>query len=151
MYEEKLEEEKSVVLRDTREVLVKSVTEINIKSERGDKPILEVNPVSIVPTFRPVLQEIIDPSKRDEITFNNGSPMSLDKSIITSTSEKKDIRLKREVSKIFKNNFYDVDEYRADINNYLRKAEVNIINYYYKLIFFNINTLIYYNIFGFFF
>ncbi|KAK0158871.1 hypothetical protein PV328_009814 [Microctonus aethiopoides] len=123
VYEEKLEEEKSVVLRDTREVIVKSVTEINIKSERGDKPILEVNPVSIVPTFRPVLQEIIDPSKRDETAFNNGSPMSLDKSIITSTTEKKDIRLKREVSKIFKNDYYDVDEYRADINNYLRKAE----------------------------
>ncbi|XP_074095853.1 cyclin A [Cotesia typhae] len=146
VYEEKVEEkqhqhqQKTVVFRDhDTQVQVNRVTEITSSStstvsikDNERRPVLEVNPVSIVSTYRPVLQEIPDPTielckRTDE--YHPGSPMSLDKSIVSMMSielPKKDSRNnKRDVVKTLKNNFYDVDEYRADIYNYLRIAETH--------------------------
>lgn len=124
VYEDKLVEETSVVLRetrDTREIQIKQVTEISVKAER-EKPTLEVNPstVSIVQPFRALLQE-----KRDEPLFSPTVPMSLEKSLtFLESGKKQDSKSKREACKTLKDSFYDVDEYRADIYNYLRIAEV---------------------------
>lgn len=51
-------------------------------------------------------------------------PMSLEKSFSYADDERKSLALKREASRALRSNFYDVDEYRADIYNYLRFAEV---------------------------
>lgn len=128
-----------MVFRDhDTQVQVNRVTEITSSStstvsikDNERRPVLEVNPVSIVSTYRPVLQEIPEPTielckRTDE--YHPGSPMSLDKSIasmMSIESAKKELRSnKRDGVKTLKNNFYDVDEYRADIYNYLRIAEV---------------------------
>lgn len=130
IYEDKLEEETTVVLRESsRDINIKKITEVTIKT---DKPILEVNPVSIVPTLRPVLQEINtniceDNNYQDDDDDNNSPVLSVEKSIDFMDSMKNDMKAKREASKIIINNFYDIEEYRADIFNYLKIAEVIII------------------------
>ncbi|THK33267.1 cyclin-A2 [Diachasma alloeum] len=127
IYEDKLEEETQVVLRETRntrEIQVKKATEVAINSTRAKN--VELTSVSIVPPFRPVLGEIGNEKKekeKDIPLFNRASPLSLEKSICLTDSGKKGLRAKREATKVSKSNFYDVDEYRADIYNYLRVAE----------------------------
>ncbi|XP_008549422.1 cyclin-A1 [Microplitis demolitor] len=152
IYEEKVEEkqqqhqQKTLLLHDHEtQVQVKRITEVTSSSsstttttstvsikDNERRPVLEVNPVSIVPAYRPVLQEIIDPTielcKRTNDDYHPASPMSLDKSIaslMSIESAKKELRNKRDNVKALKNNFYDVDEYRADIYNYLRIAETH--------------------------
>ncbi|KAG7204794.1 hypothetical protein KM043_005201 [Ampulex compressa] len=123
VYEDKLEKETSVVLRETKEKRdVKTKQEIIVKSER-EKPRLEVNPTSVIslPIFGNNVQET-NQKKQDDI-FTQDSPMSLEKSITHSTSSKKELRARRESSKETRINIFDVDEYRADIYNYLRIAE----------------------------
>lgn len=128
VYEEKLEE-KSVVLceaQDTRLINVKQITEKIIIS-KSENSLETSKHLSIVPAYRPALHEVTDIIK-DVEKFNPELPMSLEKTILSSSaSEKKEARAKRDAAKVLTNNFYDVDEYRADIYNYLRKAEVRII------------------------
>lgn len=50
--------------------------------------------------------------------------MSLEKSLTYSNSSVEEYRTRRESNKEFRTNFFDVDEYRADIYNYLRVSEV---------------------------
>ncbi|XP_015596882.1 cyclin-A2 [Cephus cinctus] len=129
VYEDKLEQETSVALRESKDIAKESkplALKAELKTER-DKPILEVNPttVSIQPSIRAVLQEI--DQKKNEDLFPGEMPMSLEKSVekshSTSSDPRKDLRAKREASKSMRVNFFDVDEYRADIYNYLRVAE----------------------------
>ena len=87
IYEDKLEEETSVALRETRDKK-EAKEKQDIKFER-EKP----------------------------------SPMSLEKSVPYLSSSKKDLQKRRESIKEMRMNFFDVDEYRADIYNYLRVAE----------------------------
>ncbi|XP_053976658.1 cyclin-A2 isoform X1 [Hylaeus anthracinus] len=121
IYEDKLEEETSVALRD-----IKDKKEINekhdVKSER-EKPRLEVNSINIsnLSTFCNAIQDI-NQKKQNELIFSHDSPMSLEKSIPYSSS-KKELERRRESIKEMRMSFFDVDEYRADIYNYLRAAE----------------------------
>ncbi|KAL2712668.1 cyclin-A2 [Vespula squamosa] len=123
VYEDKLEEETSVVLRDSkeeREVVTKQ--EVTVQSEQK-KPRLDINSLSIndLPVFCNNLQEIIK-SKQDD-ALPQGSPMSLEKSLLFPNSSKKDNRTNKESSRELRINFFDVEEYRADIYSYLRVAE----------------------------
>ncbi|XP_015521403.1 cyclin-A2 [Neodiprion pinetum] len=122
IYEDKLEKETSVALRETKEskeTKGKQIADMT-KVER-EMPVLDVVP-PILPSLRAALQEI-NKKKRDEPFFPQESPMSLEKSICLLDSSRKDIAAKREASKALRLNFFDVDEYRADIYNYLRSAE----------------------------
>ncbi|KAF7378978.1 cyclin-A2 [Vespula maculifrons] len=123
VYEDKLEEETSVVLRDSkeeREIVTKQ--EVTVQSEQK-KPRLDINSLSIndLPVFCNNLQEIIK-SKQDD-ALPQGSPMSLEKSLLFPNSSKKDNRTNKESSRELRINFFDVEEYRADIYSYLRVAE----------------------------
>lgn len=124
VYEDKLVEETSVVLRETREsaeIKIKQTSEISIKLDQ-EKPKLQVNPsnVGVVPPF---CSEILE--KREDSLFPQAVPMSLDKSLaFLDSGKKQELKAKREACKTLKNSFFDVDEYRADIYNYLRVAEV---------------------------
>ncbi|CAK9825104.1 G2/mitotic-specific cyclin-A [Anthophora retusa] len=124
IYEDKLEEETSVALRDTRDKKEMKEKQ-DIKSER-EKPRLEVNPISVsnLPTFCNTIQDI-NQKKENEVIFSEDSPMSLEKSLSYSSSSKKDLQKRRESIKEMRMNFFDVDEYRADIYNYLRAAETH--------------------------
>ncbi|XP_076249805.1 cyclin A [Calliopsis andreniformis] len=122
IYEDKLEEETSVALRDTREK--KDIKEQqDVKSER-EKPWLEVNPINVsnLPAFCNTVQDI-NKKTQNEAIFSHGSPMSLEKSVPYSSSSKKELQKRRESVKEMRMNFFDVDEYRADIYSYLRTAE----------------------------
>lgn len=106
----------------------------NITFER-EKPRLEVNPINVsnLPTFYNAIQDI-NQKKENEITFSQGSPMSLEKSISYLSSSKKNHQKRRKSIKEMRMNFFDVDEYRADIYNYLRVAEVCIcLKFFFKL------------------
>lgn len=124
VYEDKLEKETSVALRETKESkepkTKQAAVEITTKVER-EKPVIDAIP-AILPQLRAALQEI-NQKKRDEPFLPQESPMSLEKSMSFTDSSKKDIAAKREASKALRLNFFDVDEYRADIYNYLRSAE----------------------------
>ncbi|KAG9436706.1 cyclin-A2 [Apis mellifera carnica] len=124
IYEDKLEEETSVALRDTKDKKEMREKE-NITFER-EKPRLEVNPINVsnLPTFYNAIQDI-NQKKENEITFSQGSPMSLEKSISYLSSSKKNHQKRRKSIKEMRMNFFDVDEYRADIYNYLRVAETH--------------------------
>ena len=124
IYEDKLQEETSVALRETntgKELKIKHVSEqiTTVKLEK-EKPVLEVNPSPVkgLPLSIHILEE------KDEKKENVECPMSLDKSLSFAESAKKDIRTKAEISKAIRTNFFEVNEYRADIYNYLRSAEV---------------------------
>ncbi|XP_017757033.1 PREDICTED: cyclin-A2 [Eufriesea mexicana] len=122
IYEDKLEEETSVALRDTKDK--KEIKEKeDVKSER-EKPRLQVNPINVsnLPTFCNTMQDI-NQKKEIEIIFSQGSPMSLEKPTFHSSSSKKNLQKRRESIKELRMNFFDVDEYRADVYNYLRAAE----------------------------
>lgn len=126
IYEDKLEEETSVALRDTRDNKKELKEKQEVKSER-EKPRLEVNPIKVsnLPTFCNAIQDV-NLKKESDVAFSQDSPMSLEKSVPYSTS-KKDLQKRRESTKELRMNFFDVDEYRADIYNYLRAAEVCIL------------------------
>ncbi|XP_012287078.1 cyclin-A2 [Orussus abietinus] len=133
VYEDKLEEETSVVLRESKEIVkvtVKQTTEISSKVEWKEPP-AESKPVAanVLPTVRASPKEKDINEEIKESLFEGlshslieESPMSLEKSTF-SGSTRKDRRALRETSKALRINFFDVDEYRADIYNYLRTAE----------------------------
>ncbi|OXU29124.1 hypothetical protein TSAR_013877 [Trichomalopsis sarcophagae] len=127
IYEDKLQTESSIVLRDaheTKKIEVKQSTEVKVTVER-EKPILEVNPTiqSTVQPYRPVLQEI-EEYKHENVLSPEEGPMSLDKSLLLTGSNQKDSRSRREICKTSRSNFYDIDEYRADIYHYFKSVEV---------------------------
>ncbi|XP_066592449.1 cyclin-A2-like [Prorops nasuta] len=123
IYEDKLEEETSVVLRETIET-----KEVNVKQEvllkiEAEKPTLEVNP--IINSLEEFANNLCksSPDGKNEV-YNHESPMALDKSAIFSSSKKREQDNKKDSLKKYRINFFDVDEYRADIYNYLRCAEM---------------------------
>ncbi|KAL6425946.1 hypothetical protein ACFW04_008922 [Cataglyphis niger] len=127
IYEDKLEEETSVVLRDSKEKReIKVVQEIVAKSNK-EQPRIETITTSSVnfAAFRSTIEEICQ-NKQDDI-FSKDSPMSLEKSLekslTYSSSSNKEYKTRREYIKEMRTNFFDVDEYRADIYNYLRISE----------------------------
>ncbi|KZC10100.1 PREDICTED: cyclin-A2 [Dufourea novaeangliae] len=123
IYEDKLEEETSVALRDTKDK--KEVKDKqDVKSDKK-KPRLEVNPISVssLTTFCNGNVQDVHQKKQTETIFPCDSPMSLEKSVPYSSSSKKELQRRRESMKEIRMNFFDVDEYRADIYNYLRVAE----------------------------
>ncbi|XP_072747434.1 cyclin-A1 isoform X2 [Anoplolepis gracilipes] len=130
IYEDKLEEETSVVLRDSKEKReIKVVQEIVAKSNK-EQPRIEITTSSVnFAAFRSTIEEICQ-SKQDDI-YSKNTPMSLEKSseksleksLTYSSSSNKEYKTRREHIKEMRTNFFDVDEYRADIYNYLRISE----------------------------
>ncbi|XP_076302514.1 cyclin A isoform X1 [Lasioglossum baleicum] len=123
IYEDKLEEETSVVLRDTRDKK-ELKNKQDFMSER-EKPRLEVTPmiVSNLQTFCNANIQGIHQKKQDEEMVHHDSPMSLEKSVPYSPSLEKELQRRRCSMKESLESFFDVDEYRADIFQYLRVAE----------------------------
>ncbi|XP_015178049.1 PREDICTED: G2/mitotic-specific cyclin-A isoform X2 [Polistes dominula] len=109
VYEDKLEEETSVVLRDSkddRDVIINQ--EVTVPSEQK----------------KPSLQEIIN-GKQDDKSLLQDTPIFPDKPLLfNSSSSNEENRINKESSRELRNNFFDVEEYRADIYSYLRVAEV---------------------------
>lgn len=130
IYEDKLQEETSVALRETnesKELKIKHVSEqvTTIKVEK-EKPTLQVSPTPINKIVTSTIQIHHDDDDNDEDLKKDNveCPMSLEKSISSfSDSLKKDSRTKAEINKAIRTNFFEVNEYRADIYNYLRSAE----------------------------
>jgi len=138
IYEDKLEEETSVALRNSKEN--KEIKETIAKSEK-EQPRLEIHTIDNTSTyaFCNKIKEV-DQKKKDDI-LSKDSPMSLgmslEKSLTYSSSSNEEYRLRRECNKELRINIFDVDEYRADIYNYLRTSEVYACFYsinLYKLI-----------------
>ncbi|KAI4477716.1 PREDICTED: cyclin-A2 isoform X2 [Polistes canadensis] len=125
VYEDKLEEETSVVLRDSKEERdVIANQEVTVPSGQK-KPRLDINSLSIndFPVICNSLQEIINGKQQDD-GFIQDTPISPDKSLLfSSSSSNKESRTNKESSRELRNNFFDVEEYRADIYSYLRVAE----------------------------
>lgn len=118
IYEEKKEEPAFPIYKDLQEETAKVKKEIPVPKE-VKVPTAENN-VKLPP--RPVLEEI-----KDEEIVPKEIPMSLEKSFSQlSDSAKSDSRSKREACKVTRSNLYDIDEYRADIYNYFRIAEVSL-------------------------
>lgn len=123
-----MEEETSVVLRNSKEKKeAKAVQETIAKSDR-EQPRLEIRTVNSTSTyvFSSKIEEAY-PNKQDDV-LSKDSPMSvgmsLEKSLTYSSSSNDEYRTRRECNKELRTNFFDVDEYRADIYNYLRVSEV---------------------------
>jgi hypothetical protein len=107
VYEDKLVEEKAVVLRDSKPV----ASDINNKTKSIDLP------ATITNLHRQPLQELIVKHDVFEEDSTGGSPMSLDKSGILVSPVKQRSKSAQEL-------LLDVDEYREEIYLYLREAEV---------------------------
>lgn len=107
IHEEKLIEEKAVVLRDSKH----QVSDISSKVRSVDLP------EAITSLHRQPLQEISVRHDFFEEDSTGGSPMSLDRSGILSTPVKQKSKSAQEL-------LLDVDEYREEIYLYLREAEV---------------------------
>jgi len=107
VYEDKLVEEKAVVLRDSKP----------LASDISNKIKSVALPATITNLHRQPLQEII--VKHDDFEEDNTecSPMSLDKSGILVSPVK-------QRSKSAQKLLLDVEEYREEIYRYLREAEV---------------------------
>lgn len=108
IHEDKLVEEESVVLRDSKPL----ASDINISKVR------QVDlPATIIKLHRQPLQEISVKHDIFEEDCTEGSPMSLDRSGILSTPIKPRSKSAQEL-------LLDVDEYKEEIYLYLREAEV---------------------------
>jgi len=107
VYEDKLVEEKAVVLRDSKP----------LASDISNKTRSVSLPATITNLHRQPLQEIIVKHDEFEEDSTGGSPMSLDKSVILVSPVK-------QRSKSAQRLLLDVDEYREEIYQYLREAEV---------------------------
>lgn len=123
-----MEEETSVALRNSKEKKeTKVVRETVAKSDR-EQPRLEIRTVDSTSTyvFCSKIEEVC-PIKQDDV-LSKDSPMSvgmsLEKSLTYSSSSNEEYRIRREYNRELRTNFFDVDEYRADIYNYLRVSEV---------------------------
>lgn len=127
IYEDKLEEETSVVLRDSMEKKETIVVQEIVAKSNKEQPRIDLITTSSVnfATFRSSIEEICQ--NKEENIFSKDSPMSLEKSLqkslTYSSSSNKEYKTRREYIKEMRTNFFDVDEYRADIYNYLRSSE----------------------------
>lgn len=127
IYEDKLEEETSVVLRDSMEKKETIVVQEIVAKSNKEQPRIDTITTSSVnfATFRSSIEEICQ--NKEENIFSKDSPMSLEKSLekslTYSSSSNKEYKTRREYIKEMRTNFFDVDEYRADIYNYLRVSE----------------------------
>lgn len=108
IHEDKLVEEKSVVLRDSKP----QASDIN-----GSKIRQLSLPATITNLHRQPLQEICVKHDIFEDDNTGGSPMSLDRSGVLSTPIKQRSKSAQEL-------LLDVDEYKEEIYLYLREAEV---------------------------
>lgn len=126
IYEDKLEEETSVVLRDTKEKKETKFKQEPMGKVDKESPRLEISTTTVnnLAVFHDSMEEIHQKGQ-DNVLFLEDSPMSLEKTLTYSNSSKKELRSKRESSRGFGGSLIDVDEYRADIYNYLRMAEVH--------------------------
>ncbi|KAL0101501.1 hypothetical protein PUN28_018968 [Cardiocondyla obscurior] len=124
IYEDKLEEETSVALRYSKEK--KDMKTVQETTER-DQQRLEVHTIETTSTY--VFHSKVEDacSKMQDNVSSKDSPMSvgmsLEKSLTYSSSSNDDYRTRRECNKELRTSFFDVDEYRADIYNYLRVSE----------------------------
>ena len=105
----------------------KEVKETIAKSDK-EQPRLEIHTIDSTSTYLFCNKiEEVDQKKKDDI-LSKDSPMSLgmslEKSLTYSSSSNEEYRLRRECNKELRINIFDVDEYRADIYNYLRTSEV---------------------------
>lgn len=107
IHEDKLVEEKAVVLRDSKSV----ASDINNKIKLLDLP------ANITDLHRQPLQEIIIKHDIFEEDSTGESPMSLDRSGIPVSPMKQRSKSAHEL-------LLDVDEYKEEIYLYLRGAEV---------------------------
>lgn len=123
-----MEEETSVALRKEKKE-VKAVQEQSAKSDR-EQPRLEICTIDSTAAyaFCSKIKEVCL-NKQDDV-LSKDSPMSvgmsLEKSLTYSSSSNEEYRSRRECNKELRTNFFDVDEYRADIYNYLRLSEVQL-------------------------
>lgn len=128
-----MEEETSVVLRDSMEKKETIVVQEIVAKSNKEQPRIDLITTSSVnfATFRSSIEEICQ--NKEENIFSKDSPMSLEKSLqkslTYSSSSNKEYKTRREYIKEMRTNFFDVDEYRADIYNYLRSSEVCISVY----------------------
>ncbi|XP_071645143.1 cyclin-A1 [Temnothorax longispinosus] len=127
IYEDKLDKETSVALRHSKEKKeVKAVQETTAKLDR-EQPRLEIRTADSTSTyvFCSKIEEVC-PNKQNDV-LSKDSPMSvgmsLEKSLTYSSSSNDEYRTRRECNKELRTSFFDVDEYRADIYNYLRVSE----------------------------
>lgn len=129
-----MEEETSVALRNSKDQEVKVVQETTAKSDR-EQPRLEICTADSTSTyvFHSKIEEVCQ-TKRDD-ALSKDSPMSvgmsMEKSLIYSSSSNEEYRTRRECNKELRTNFFDIDEYRADIYNYLRVSEVHFFSFYF--------------------
>lgn len=125
IYEDKLEEETLVALRKEKKE-AKAVQEQTVKSDR-EQPRLEIRTVDSTSAYA-FCSKIEEVCLNKQNALSKDSPMSigmsLEKSLTYSSSSNEEYRSRREYNKELRTNFFDVDEYRADIYNYLRLSEV---------------------------
>lgn len=122
IYEDKLEEETSVVLRDSKEKKeMKTKQEVEVKIDKEVTKVEENISVSCKQTVFHDDEGINQKKKQDDKPYLSQSPMSLEKPIF-NISPKIEQRLSRRDSR--GSDFFDMDEYRCDIYNYLREVEV---------------------------
>lgn len=119
-----MEKETSIVFRDSKKKKeIKTKQEIEVKFDRESLRLdINTTAASLV-VFHNNIEEITQKNEDDVLSLKD-SPMSLAKSLTHSSSSKKEFRDRRESCK--GSSFFDVDEYRADIYNYLRITEVCI-------------------------
>ncbi|XP_011883133.1 PREDICTED: cyclin-A2 isoform X2 [Vollenhovia emeryi] len=129
IYEDKLEVEASVALRNSKKnEEAKAVQETTAKSDR-EQPALDYDAGTLDSTSTYVLCSELDkiyPVKAKALSQDSPMSvgMSLEKSLPNSSSSNNEYRTRRECNKGLRTSFFDVDEYRADIYNYLRESEL---------------------------
>ncbi|XP_012522598.1 cyclin-A2 isoform X2 [Monomorium pharaonis] len=127
IYEDKLEEETSVALRTSKEKKdIKAVQEITVKAVDREQPRLEICTADSTSTYV-YHSKIEETCQIKQDVLSKDSPMSIgmsmEKSLTYSSSSNEEYRTRRECNKELRTNFFDIDEYRADIYNYLRISE----------------------------
>lgn len=134
VYEDKLEEETSVVLRNSKDKReFKTKHEVAVAITDLKKPILKIHDSVNLETFRDT-STVVNQNKQDANLFPVDSPMSLEKSLTYTNSSQEDFSARRTTvhKGLSYDHFVDVNEYRADIYNYLRIAEVDILLFSYS-------------------
>lgn len=123
IYEDKVEEKSSAVLRNA-----KDKKKIKDKQETATVFSEEPSEIETIRNSFPTSTTIYSNEKptqknQDNVLSVKDSPMSLEKTLMYSCSPKGELRNKKEYFQ-GESSFYDVDEYRGDIYNYLRATEV---------------------------
>lgn len=138
IYEDKLKQETSVVLRDSKQKKESKIKqETVVKTDRETTRIEISAPTINLAVFHDSMEEIRQKNQNNAL-FLKDSPMSLDKSFTYSNSSKEELKSRRESfsGRGFAGSIFNLDEYRADIHTYLRNAEVCACIYIYICTFF---------------